>query len=100
MSGGNRKSGSVVLAVLIVVLAGFPRSGFAKEKRVGFYAGPLSLVGETLVEKLKPATEETVSKAGEEPQQPRKNELFKAGRFNQPPGTGAAEPSSGGTMTR
>jgi hypothetical protein len=47
-----------VIMVLIVVCAGFPRNGFSKDERAGLYAGPLSVVAETLAEKAGSTSED------------------------------------------
>ncbi len=44
---------------LIVVCVGSPRNGFSKDERTGLYAGPLSVVAETLVEKAGSVSEDT-----------------------------------------
>ena len=52
------KKNIFVIMMLIAVCAGFPRSGFSKDERAGLYAGPLSVVVETLVEKAGAASED------------------------------------------
>jgi hypothetical protein len=47
----NVKKNIFVITMLIVVCVWFPQSGFSKDERAGLYAGPLSVVAETLVEK-------------------------------------------------
>lgn len=59
MSGSKIISGSVFLAVLIAAFTWFPRSGFPEDKSAGFYAGPLSIVVETVVSTSKFASKST-----------------------------------------
>jgi hypothetical protein len=65
----KRKRNRAVLAMaLVAVCVGFPQNGFSKDERAGLYAGPLSVVVETIVEKVKPVSENASDQLGETPQ--------------------------------
>lgn len=49
----RKRSAIVFVSVFTVACVWLPRSGFSEEERVGLYAGPLSVVVETLVDKVK-----------------------------------------------
>ena len=54
-----------VVMVLITIYAGFPRNGFSKDERASLFAGPLSVVAETLAEKVGSTSEDAaVSPSG------------------------------------
>ncbi len=52
------KKNIFLISILIAICAWFPQNGFSKDDRAGLYAGPLSVVVETLVEKAGAASED------------------------------------------
>ena len=58
MSLTKKRNATVFIVVLIAACVWLPRNGFSGDERAGLYAGPLSVVVETLVEKAKSASKD------------------------------------------
>ncbi len=63
----SKQNARVVTMTVMIACVWFPSAGFPEKKDSGFYAGPLSLVAEALVEvKAKmPAANETPKRTGD-----------------------------------
>ena len=59
-----RRNVAVFFVVLSAICVLLPRNGLSKDERTGLYAGPLSVVVETLVEKAKPDSQDVSEESG------------------------------------
>ncbi|OGX10861.1 MAG: hypothetical protein A2351_07415 [Omnitrophica bacterium RIFOXYB12_FULL_50_7] len=67
----EKRNAAVFIMALIIACVWLPQNGFSEDERAGFYAGPLSVVVETLVEKAKSASDDAPEKLNQAKQQSR-----------------------------